>query len=239
MSRVTIINANKPFSHLSKFIFIDQMSTTDDGNTFQAGSAKALSDSVGASSNSLVAPVPQNKVVENRGVLDALGTASPDNWYWQPNGFYDNNPGSWSRWNRAEMLSYDQLSSRIPVAAQLNAQHQRATDYSVREMQEHRNSENCFRVVELGIPAGAEVTVLAKPRVGSGARTIVLCPPPQTSTIDEEKFQFRILQGHTVENLVTHRKASLQVYFGFAVMGMITVYVGEEAIRDGVSITYG
>jgi len=82
--------------------------------------------------------------------------------------------------------------------------------------------------------------VLARPVKQDGPRPIRLCPPdkPASGNIDDARFQFRILQGHTIENLLKHRNGSLQVYFGFAVMGMCTVYAGEEMIRDQLEVSY-
>ena len=51
-----ILNPNNPFTHLSKFIFIDQMSAIDNGNMFKNG--------------------------YGRGALDEIGRLSPHNWYW-------------------------------------------------------------------------------------------------------------------------------------------------------------
>ena len=51
-------------------------------------------------------------------------------------------------------------------------------------------------------------------------------------------FELRILKGHTIENLLKHRKASLSVYIGFAVIGAATVLAGEEMVRDSVKVSY-
>ena len=51
-----------------------------------------------------------------------------------------------------------------------------------------RDADNCFRVVELGIPEGEEVTVLASPRVIEGSdRKITFVSPDYTRT-EEDKL---------------------------------------------------
>ena len=60
----TLRKPPKPISHLSKFIFFDQRSHTDDGNLFKLDAGK--------------------------GALDEIGRISPYNWHWTPNGFYNN-----------------------------------------------------------------------------------------------------------------------------------------------------
>jgi len=129
------------------------------------------------------------------------------------------------------------LRSRISVAAELNAQHQDATKVSTEGMRLARDADNCFRIVEFGIPAGADVVVLARPTFQGGPRPIRLSPPLSGNTFDP-RFQFRILQGHTVENLIKHRNASIQAYFGFGIMGMFTVYYGQYLIRDSIEVSY-
>ena len=91
-------------------------------------------------------------------------------------------------------------------------------------------------MVELGISA-SDVTVLGSPRKEDDGRISIVAPPP-THSVDKERFQFRILKGHTIENLMKHRQGSLQVYFGLAVMGLFTVVGGEEIIRDSLVIEY-
>ena len=54
--------------------------------------------------------------------------------------------------------------------------------------QKQRDEENCFRVVELGIPKGEKVTILASPRVIPGSdRKITFVSPDYTRT-EEDKI---------------------------------------------------
>ena len=57
---------------------------------------------------------------EDIGILDAIGYLSPNNWYWDPNGFYDNNPGIWSTYKDQEMVDYKEFKKRILQAAEFN-----------------------------------------------------------------------------------------------------------------------
>ena len=100
-------------------------------------------------------------------------------------------------------------------------------------MQQMRDEENCFRFVELGISA-SEVVVVARPHYEGGR--IVLRPPLANADVGEAQFEFRILKGHTAEQLLKHRTASGLVFVGFAVMGLATIAAGEEMIRDSVEV---
>ena len=48
LSWAGILNPTNPFTHLSKFIFIDQMSKTDDGNLFKDGKGRDALNEIGA-----------------------------------------------------------------------------------------------------------------------------------------------------------------------------------------------
>ena len=128
-----------------------------------------------------------------------------------------------------------QFKKKMKQAAEENAKYQEASKMTSSQMRQARDSENCFRVGEIGIASGA-VTVLGKPVYTQKGITIV--PPPPTKSIDDPRFMFRILRGKTVDNLERHRMGSLRVYLGFAAMGACTVYAGEERIRDSVEVTY-
>jgi hypothetical protein len=104
-----------------------------------------------------------------------------------------------------------------------------------------RDSENCFRVVEMGVGRGSEVVILGKPQVRdgpNGQHTVVEIGPPdkETQKSVDPQFMFRILKGGTVDNLVKHRQGSLQAYQGFAAMGAMTVLAGEEIIRNSLEV---
>eukprot|EP00931_Biecheleriopsis_adriatica_P062415 TRINITY_DN37602_c0_g1_i2.p1 TRINITY_DN37602_c0_g1~~TRINITY_DN37602_c0_g1_i2.p1 ORF type:complete len:340 (+),score=53.91 TRINITY_DN37602_c0_g1_i2:717-1736(+) len=246
MAGVSIINANKPFTHLSRFVFIDQQSMSDDGNLFSTGMQEQQklqsSELVSVQKSLMVQPAEASLVAVEGGALHAIGAISPNGWLWNGKGFYDNRPGHWSMWGDSkELLSYKDFSARIPIAADLNSKYQDATEVSPSVMRQQRDAENCFRIVELSIPTGADVVVLAKPVLQEGPRPIKLIPPPgprNAADIDSARFQFRILQGHTIDNLNKHRNASQQVYYGFACMGLFTVWYGEEQIRDSLEVTY-
>lgn len=227
MPMVTILNSDQPFTHLSKFIFIDKQSVTDDGS-FQASSTRT---SALETSRAFKRPP-----VHETSALDELGRLSPNGWHWDGHGYYDNNPGSWSKWVGKEVLDYEDFKQRLPEAARLNALGQEATEVSPSEMEANRDDDNCFRFAELGISA-SDVTVLGSPKREEDG-SITIGPPPVTSSHIKERFEFRILRGHTIENLIKHSQGSLQVYFGLACMGLFTVFAGEEMIRDCLVVSY-
>ena len=51
----------------------------------------------------------------------------------------------------------------------------------------------------------------------------------------EAQFEFRILRGHTAEQLLKHRDVSVAVFVGFAFMGLATIAtaVGDDARLGG------
>ena len=109
-------------------------------------------------------------------MLDAIGSLSPENWYWNGKGFYDNKPGHWAKFPGIEMLNYNEFKKRIPIAANQNAECQEITEWSPEKMKAERDRENCFRIVELGIPV-CDVVIVGKPRLeysDSGEPLIVL-----------------------------------------------------------------
>lgn len=142
------------------------MSMTDDGNQFYKG-----------------------ECLVGQGTLDTIGQISPNNWYWTPKAYYDNNEPlrNWAKWPKNELISYSELRQRIITAAQLNNQHQEIVEWG-HNLAAERDADNCFRVVELGIPEGEEVTVLASPRIIEGSdRKITFVSPDYTRT-EEDKL---------------------------------------------------
>ena len=59
---------------------------------------------------------------------------------------------------------------------------------------------------------------------------------PEKKGVGDAQFEFRILKGHTAEQLLKHRDVSIQIFVGFALMGLVTIAVGEEMIRDSVEV---
>ena len=77
-------------------------------------------------------------------------------------------------------------------------------------MRRTRDKENCFRIVELGIPS-CDVVIVGKPRLEysrNGEPEIVIGEPDQPAHHGDERFNFRILRGHTVKNLIKMRTAT-------------------------------
>ena len=61
-----------------------------------------------------------------------------------PNGFYDNNPGSWSSFKNVEEVNYTEFKRRIAVTNNKNSRHQEYTYWGYDKMKKKRDSENCF-----------------------------------------------------------------------------------------------
>jgi hypothetical protein len=176
--------------------------------------------------------------------LESIGELVPDGWFWQANGFYDNHIPMNVPYADDEVVTFQEFQKRMHVAAIQNAYKQTAVRSSD-NLEQQRDAENCFRVVELGIKDGAEVVVLATPMMKNGGqdvnyeKVLTFVAPKQQASYDDPQFRFRILKGHTVENLIKHRNGSTWAYFGFAVMGVITVVVGVDMITNGAVHSYG
>eukprot|EP00918_Siedleckia_nematoides_P052646 GHVU01115017.1.p1 GENE.GHVU01115017.1~~GHVU01115017.1.p1 ORF type:complete len:544 (+),score=88.56 GHVU01115017.1:79-1710(+) len=223
-----LVNALKPFTHLSRFIFIDQMSKSDDGNRFENQAERGERD------------VEADTLMKNSGVLDTIAELLPDKlWLWDGKGFYDNNPGNWASFPGKGHVPYSEFKRRLAIAAEENAEHQDAKEPGTSRdaMKMNRDKENAFRIVELGI-SESDVTVLGKPEWSQTTQGITLVQPEVPETVDELHFQFRIMKGHTIDNLLNHRNGALKVYLGFAAMGVLTVAYGEEMIRNNVVIVH-
>lgn len=211
-----IRNADKPLSHLSKFLHLDQQSTTDTG-AFSTRSSRAA--------------------------LDDLGHLFPHGWLWSGKGFYDNNPGNWSTYPGVETLDYKDFKRRMLMAAEENAKYQDASDKSTTSMRLSRDKENCFRVSEIGIPNYSDVVVLGKPQLTLGnnadGNDLIIAPPDQPTSwanFSDPRFNFRILKGHSVDNLMKHRTGAMQAYLGFGAMGVATIEFGLSCIRDSLVV---
>ena len=51
-------------------------------------------------------------------------------------------------------------------------------------------------------------------------------------SIDKARFTFRIVQGHTIDNLIKLKLTATRVYSNFAWIAIFTILYGEELIRD-------
>ena len=232
-SGVSLVNADKPLTHLSRFIHLDRTSTTDDGSFEPDGESRRRSSSSVAISGGgdTVAALGGGE-----GALAALGALRPSGWLWNGKGFYDNNSSeqSWMSHHGTAMVSFGEYVKRLATAREENCRHQRASEWDYATMQARRDGENCFRFVELGISA-SEVVVVAKPHFDEHGHRIVL-RAPEKKAADEAQFEFRILRGHTAEQLLKHRNVSIQVFVGFTLMGLATIIAGEEMMRDSIEI---
>jgi len=216
-----------PYTLLSEFIFIDVQSQGDLGS--MPGNHGVLGD-----------------------IAEAYRSSSgPAKFLWEPRGFYDSVKGggyddvpayATPRFRRTEMVSAGELTERAQASARENS---RSTPYceptfTRAELDQRRDQENCFRYTELAIPRGTNVTVLARPMVaeagtGEGAACRVRLVSPLTTDEAREahepkadRFRFRILKGHTVENLLRHRDLNVNAYYGLAVVGL--AFAGWAAV---------
>ena len=106
-----------------------------------------------------------------------------------------------------------------------------------------RDEENCFRVAEIGIPNYSDVVVLGKPQLTLGnnadGNDLIIAPPDQPTSwanLEDPRFNFRILKGHTIDNLMKHRTGAMQAYLGFGAMGIFTIDHGLDLIRDSLVV---
>jgi hypothetical protein len=267
---VNIINADKSLTHISKFVHFDQRSDTDLGGWARSGSRSPRSSSSPASATT---------------ALSEIARVVPSGWYWNGKGFYDNHVPSGAKYGgygkhhdegygafrnskrSTHTISFDEFEDRAKVAAEENAEMQTATKDSPNVLRRDRDHENCFRIAELGIPAGSDVVVLGAPQIATESwldemlllhddddeaalmhakekkkkrldGALVIGPPPTVTAVAQPRFLFRILKGFAIDTLITHREGSMLVYLGFAAMGVMTVGSGEEMIRDQMCVEY-
>jgi len=97
-----LLNPNNPFTHLSKWIFVDKTSTTDDGNYHNNFEL-----------------MEKNNRLETR-ALDQISSISPREWIWDPKGYYDNRDPlpSWTKWQHKGPVSYNELKNRVRESRQ-------------------------------------------------------------------------------------------------------------------------
>lgn len=261
-SRVNVVNADKALTHLSRFVHLDRSSQTDNGAfhgkpSGESADAKDIRTSSGVS--------VRTADLEGVGALAALGALRPSGWLWNGKGFYDNNSReqSWMSHYGTALVDYTEYATRLATAREENCRYQKASEWSYDTMQARRDEENCFRFVELGISA-SEVVVVAKPHyegfVGTSQKPTqqllserasateqnavtasapqgrIVLRSPEKKGVGDAQFEFRILKGHTAEQLLNHRDVSIQIFVGFALMGLATIAVGEEMMRDSVEV---
>merc|ERR1712194_652566 len=101
---------------------------------------------------------------------------------WEPRGFYDKDDTrddsipAYAEDTKSEMVSATELIAKAARAADINS---RMTPYceptfARDKLRSRRDQENSFRVAELAIPRGCDVTVLARPvKNASGQVTLV------------------------------------------------------------------
>eukprot|EP01052_Picozoa_sp_SAG31_P010650 SAG31_NODE_589_length_13808_cov_3.896710_3_plen_441_part_00 len=187
--------------------------------------------------------------------LDRLRPANapaPALWRFDPEDYYDGgrDMGQWSyfsvfglerrglpSFDRVEYITPKELIKRAEIAADENNKFSK-----LRPEPLARDTENGFRLVELAVPLGSPVTIVAQPRliskslnkhpiesIASGSDLgIALCAPPSRLLGGERglgghKFRMRVLQGHTIDNLVLQRER----------------FVAEQVLRGPNSILMG
>jgi len=222
-----------PYTMLSHFIFIDQSSALDLG-------------SIGSNAQVL------------QQLCEAYN-GGPQPCLFEPRGFYDDGVQgggqftlpSYASFKKTEMVSANELLRCATQASNENTQNtlfhiegqcHKADDSRTKmkgprkaDLAALRDKENAFRYTELAVPFGAEVTVLGKP-VRNKAGGITVVPPNETedgrSSADPsaDRFRFRILKGHGVENLVKQRELNMNMYYGLAVVGVAMIAWGTQGL---------
>jgi len=217
-----------PYTLLSEFIFLDVQSPGDLGGFPGNGS---VLEGIGEAFRS--GPTPAKFLWEPRGFYDSVR-----------GGGYDDVPAYATKYRKTEMVTARELLDRAQVAAKENARHTPHCEptFTRLELEQRRDEENCFRYTELAIPRGTPVTILARPMVaqaGTGEGVdcnIRLVSPgcdegPGPFNVDaknlKDRFRFRILKGHQVENLLRHRELNPTAYYGLGLVAM--AFIGWAA----------
>lgn len=208
LSNMPPSKVTNPDTLLSKFIFVDVQSSTEAGAF--GGNPQVL-----------------------QGISDAYNGAK---FLWEPRGYYDfeTNMPNYATDTESKMVSPSELSQKLQSAAKVNSAQTPFCEptFSRASLPGRRDEENCFRVTELAIPRGSDVVVLAKPvKTPNGKVTLV---PPNSAedgadvdNPDAQRYRFRILKGHSIENLLKQRSVNIQAYYGFACTGVfLTMWAG-------------
>ncbi|CAE7884733.1 CACNA1B [Symbiodinium microadriaticum] len=216
-----------PYTLLSEFIFLDVQSAADLGG------------------------FPGNPhVLEEIGEAFRVGQ-TPAKFLWEPRGFYDSVRGggyddvpayATGRFRKTEMISARELLDRAQAAGKENTRYTPHCEptFTRGELEQRRDEENCFRYTELAIPRGIPVTILARPMIaeagtGEGADCNIRLVSPQGDEGPphadlknlKDRFRFRILRGHQVENLLRHRELNPTAYYGLALVAI--AFIGWAA----------
>lgn len=215
--KIKILAFPDPYIFVSKNIFIDVMSHKDLGD-FHDG----------------------HSFIEDLGQEIGAGKSS---FLWEPRAFYDMGShddlqcGDWNgfppyaRDTQTEMVSANELITRAQAAAQENSRETTLCEptFARNDLLPRRDQENCFRFTELAIPSGEKVTILGKPIIQPETGGVKLVPPDDAmdggdkDLAEAERYRFRILRGHTVENLLVQRRLSIIAYYGMGVLGCVII----------------
>lgn len=218
-----VVAIGDPYTHLSLWIFMDQMSAQDDGDWVLG------SDTLGA-------------------IDKAAKTVADKRFLWEPRGYYnydwwDAPIPDWCSFRESEFVTGTELASRAQVAAKensANTDHCEPT-FSREELPSLRSKECCYRYAELAIPKGEPVTILARPVKSGGGRTIALVPPHDAENGEDKdlaeasRYRFRILKGHTFNNLLKQRTLGINVYYALGIVGCACLVAGGGT---GISMAF-
>lgn len=154
-------------------------------------------------------------------VYESLGKTKL--WTWLDKGFFDKDEYN-KHFCKHEEISYQELQRRIPLCQKENAQ---LSEYNDKPggIDQFRDQEFGFRLLELGIPAG-DVTVMEKPEFVAGSKRSIALVDPNHGRDSPLQFGFSILRGHGIDELLMQRGEGANAYIGLAVCGAILTLLG-------------
>ena len=220
-----------PFTFLSNFLALDDMSTNDEGGTFRSQADQKAGEHA----------------------LDELAAKSPSSeWVWNPVGFYDKTSYALAEHTERSVLKYGELKTRMPQARKENMQ---ATEFlktgqSRDGLDQDRDKEYGWRVSEIAVAANSPVALIARPVYEpekDAKNPIVLVDPFDLNadgTIDDrEKYERRMASwkfdmcflSESVDELLVQKTANANAYIGIAVVGAFLAYLGASDLSYAAS----
>lgn len=219
-----------PFTFLSNFLALDDMSATDEGGAF-----RSQVDTQAAHA------------------LDELAAKSPSSeWVWNPKGFYDEEGYALAEHKERGVLKYDELKKRLPKARKENMKVTGflKTGQSRDVLDEDRDEEFGWRVSEIAVAANSPVALIAKPVYEpekDAKNPIVLVDPFDLNadgTIDAtEKYERKTspwqfdmcFLSESVDELLVQKTANANAYIGIAIAGALLAVAGANDLSYAAS----